>query len=82
VAGKRNLTIQLEDDVIRKAKVLAARRDTSVSALIARELTRLVAEDDAYQAAKQRAVERLGAGYHLGGPPYPSRDELHDRQRA
>ncbi len=35
---KRNLTVQLDEDVIQQAKVLAARRGTSVSTLVAPEL--------------------------------------------
>lgn len=75
----RNITLTLDEDVIRKARVLAARRNRSVSALLRQELCRLVAEDDAYEAAKRVALERLERGLHLGGGPLPSRDELHDR---
>jgi predicted HicB family RNase H-like nuclease len=35
---RRNLTLQLDEDVIRRAKVVAAKRGTSVSGLVAREL--------------------------------------------
>jgi len=34
-AAKQNLTVQLDADVIRKAKVIAAHRGTSVSQLVA-----------------------------------------------
>ena len=40
VVTKRNLTVQLDEDVIQQAKVLAARRGTSVSTLVAAELSR------------------------------------------
>ena len=76
---QRNITLALDDDLIRKAKVLAARRNLSVSALLREELSRLVSEDDAYETAKRAALERLERGSHLGGGPRPSRDELHDR---
>jgi plasmid stability protein len=85
VRGKtmqRNLTLSLDEDLIQKARVLAARRRRSVSALLREELTRLVAEDDAYEAAKRVALSRLEqGGSHLGGGPLPTRDELHDRAR-
>ncbi len=77
--SKRNLTIQLDDEVVRKAKVLAARRSTSISRLISDEIERLVRKDDAYEAARIRALERMQRGYHLGGPPYAHREELYDR---
>lgn len=51
--AKRNLTIQLEDEIIRRVKVPAAMRDTSVSSLIAQELERLVEADERYEAAEK-----------------------------
>ena len=36
--AKTNLTVQLEAETVLRAKVLAARRGTSVSALVARTL--------------------------------------------
>ena len=76
---RRNITLAVDEDLIRKARVLAARRSRSVSALLREELTRLVSDDQAYEAAKQAALERLQRGAHLGGGPLPARDELHDR---
>lgn len=76
---QRNITLTLDDDLVHKARVLAARRNRSVSALLREELTRLVAEDEAYETAKKAALKRLARGTHLGGGPLPRRDELHDR---
>ena len=75
---KRNLTVQLDDDVIKQAKVLAARRGTSVSTLVAAELERLVAEDDRYEDAYRRAQRAL-AGATSRGDRRWRRDDLHDR---
>ena len=76
---QRHITLTLDEDLIQKARVLAARRNRSVSALLREELSRLVAEDEAYETAKRAALERLERGSHLGGRPLPSRDELYDR---
>jgi len=76
---RRNVTLTIDDELIHKARVLAARRNRSVSALLREELTRLVMQDEAYQAAKRTALERLQRGSRLGGGPLPARDELHDR---
>jgi predicted transcriptional regulator len=76
---QRNVTLALDEELIHKARVLAARRNRSMSALLRDELARLVAEDEAYEAAKRAALERLARGAHLGGGPLPTRDELHDR---
>jgi hypothetical protein len=80
VAARRNLTVQLDVDVIRKARILAAQRSTSVSRLVAEEIERLVGDADRYDQARRRALARLETGFHLGGGPLPPRDELYERQ--
>lgn len=75
---KRNLTVQLDENVIQQAKVLAARRGTSVSTLVACELERLVADDDRYEDAHRRAQRAIAGAAPRGGRRW-SRDDLHDR---
>ena len=65
--ANQNLTLKLPAETIRKAKVVAAERGTSISALVAEKIDELVGEDAAYQAAKRRACEWLKQGWHLGG---------------
>jgi hypothetical protein len=74
--AKANLTIQLDAETIRRAKVAAARRGTSVSALVARELGDLVAQDERYEAARQRALELLASAKPRGGRTW-TRDDLY-----
>lgn len=76
---KRNITLRVDNDLVRDAKVLAARRGSSVSRLLAEELEQLVRRDRAYEAARRRALARLSRGYDLGWTPPTSRDELHER---
>lgn len=76
---KRNLTVQLDEVTVKKARVLAARRSTSVRTLVAQEIERLVGEDEAYQRAKAIALAQLNRGYDLGGGPLPDRSSLHER---
>ena len=76
---KRNLTVQLDEGTIRKARVLAARRSTSVSRLVAGEIERLVAEDEAYHRAEAQALAHLDRPFKLGGGPLPDRESLHAR---
>jgi len=47
--AKTNLTLQVDEDVIRHARIVAAKRGTSVSALVARELDGLVEQDARYE---------------------------------
>ena len=63
----QNLTLKLPAETIRKAKVVAAERGTSISALVTEKFEELVGEDAEYQTAKRRAFEWLKQGWHLGG---------------
>jgi Family of unknown function (DUF6364) len=76
--GKRNLTVQLDDAVIRRVKVAAAKRGTSVSGLVAQQLERLADADEQYEDARRRAERALGRATHRGGRQW-SRDDLHQR---
>ena len=76
---KTNVTLSVESDLLRDAKVLAAQRGTSVSRLMADQLEELVRRDREYERARQRAVARLEQGFDLGWTAPVSRDELHER---
>ena len=77
--GKQNLTISLDRQTIRKAKIVAARRSTSISGLLARQIEILIGEEEAYERAERQAISLLEKGFHLGGVIRASRDELHER---
>jgi hypothetical protein len=79
---KQNITVAIEPALLKQARALAARRGTSISALLAEELRRLVATDRTYERARKRALEMMKTG--LGGLAsgrMESRDEIHDRSR-
>ncbi|MGH9688514.1 MAG: DUF6364 family protein [Candidatus Acidiferrales bacterium] len=76
---KQNLTVTLNKQTIQKAKVLAARKSTSISGLVARQIETLVGEDEAYERAERQALALLDEGFHMGGLKPVSRDELHER---
>jgi hypothetical protein len=76
---KQNVTISLDRQTIRKAKIVAARRDTSISGLLAQQIEILVGEEEAYERAERQAVALLEEGFHLGGGAPASREELHER---
>jgi len=78
VVSKRNVTLQLDDEVIKKAKVLAAREGTSLSALLAHQITVLAAADERYEAAKRRALAALDNASDRGGLSW-NREDLYDR---
>jgi hypothetical protein len=79
VPVKTNITLKIDSDLVREAKVLAAREGTSVSRLLAEHLEGLIRRDKAYEAAKRRALARLRKGLDLQWTPPVDRKELHER---
>ncbi len=76
---KTNITLKVDRDLLRRAKVLAAEKDTSVSALVTEQLERVVRDRDGYEQAKKRALARMKRASHLGYTPPASRDEFYER---
>ena len=50
----QNVTISLSRELLKKAKILAAQRDTSISGLLAQEIEFLVANEETYRRAEHR----------------------------
>jgi Family of unknown function (DUF6364) len=78
----RNITLAIPRDVLRKAKMIAVRRDTSVSGLLTSYLREVVDEDDEYGRAMKRQLRTMKKARKLGltGRPTWTRDELHERE--
>jgi hypothetical protein len=76
---KTNVTLKIEADLLREARVLAAEEGSSISALLTAKLEQLVRERRGYQQARRRAMARLQKGLDLRWTPPASRDELHER---
>ena len=77
--ARANLTLQMDAEVIKRARIVAARRGTSVSALAATRLIELVDEDERVELARGRAEAILKKGAPRGSRSW-RRDEVHDRQ--
>jgi hypothetical protein len=76
---KQNITLSIEKDLIKQAKILAAQRQVSISRLLSEELQRLVEDSEDYEWAKRRALQHISKGFHLGGKVSVTREELHER---
>lgn len=76
---KQNVTVSLSPEIIGKARILAARRSTSISGLLAEQIESLVGTEEAYERSKRSALDPLDRGFHLGGAIAATRDELHER---
>lgn len=74
----KNMTITVDEEVLRWAKVWAAQHDTSVSRLVGEMLRERMQVDSAYEQAMEA---------YLASPPrrlsedgrYPTREALYDR---
>ncbi|MFZ0164555.1 MAG: DUF6364 family protein [Trebonia sp.] len=75
----KNLTVSVPDDVYRNARVAAAQRDTSVSALVVAYLEQLSGRIDEFARLEtlQREVQS-GIGVFRAADRL-DRDEVHDR---
>jgi hypothetical protein len=76
---KANVTLKIDAELLREARILAAEDDSSISALLAAKLEQAVRERRGFQQARQRAKARLSAGFDLGFTPPASRDEIYER---
>lgn len=77
----QNVTLAIPKDVLRKAKILAVQKNTSLSGLLTQTLADLVAHQEAYQQARQRNLALLKHGFYLGtqGQTSWKREDLHER---
>jgi hypothetical protein len=77
----QNITLSIPKEILLKVKLIAVKRQTSVSGLLAETLEQLVHQEDAYAHARQRHLQRLEQSTDLGtgGQILSRRDELHER---
>ena len=76
---KTNITLKLDTDILREARILAAEEGLSISGLLAAKLDEVVRQRKGYNRSRRRAVARLRKGFDLGWTPPGARDELHER---
>ncbi len=78
----KNITVTVDDETYRAARVKAAEMDTSVSALVKRFLTDLTAGESEFERLKreERELRKLvPAGFSAGDRL--TRDEVHELRR-
>ena len=77
--GKQNITLRLSKQTIHKARVLAAKRSTSISGLLTSQIEQLAKKEDDYERAMRDAFARMEKGFDMGEIPKFDRDALHER---
>ena len=74
----RNLTVSVDEQVARWARVAAAQRDMSVSRFVGEVLRAMMQQEEEYEAAMRRELARAAKPLKSKRARYPRRDELHD----
>lgn len=77
----RNVTVTLDDETARWARIEAAKRDMSLSALLRDLLREQIERQDAYEAAMRSYFAARPKRLRGKGQPLPKREELYDRGR-
>ena len=76
----KNVTITLEEETARWARIRAARQGTSVSRLRGKVLKEMMLRDRGYETARKNFMEKTPRELKARGKKYPGRDELHERR--
>jgi plasmid stability protein len=77
----KNITVSLDDETYRRARIKAAERDTSVSALVKTFLTKLAGEESETERLKreEHALRERISGFKAH--PRLTRSEVHERNK-
>ena len=73
----KNVTIALEEDVARWARVWAAEHDTSVSRILGETLKEKMHKERSYGRAQALYFARPAQALKAPGQKYPTRDEIY-----
>jgi hypothetical protein len=74
----KNVTLKLDERLLRRIRHIAVEEDTSVSAWVAHLIESALRDRDDYEASRREALDALEKPFHLGGHPL-SREETHRR---
>jgi Family of unknown function (DUF6364) len=75
----KNLTVSLDDDTYRRARMIAAQQDTSVSALVKRFLLDLASGESESERLKRQERELRERITDFDASDRLSRDDIHRR---
>jgi hypothetical protein len=77
----KNLTLTIEEDVLKAARKIALDRDTSVNQLVREYLSQLIRDERIKKASSLAELEEVfrASRVNVGGRTW-TRDELHERR--
>ena len=78
---KQNITLSLPREILKKGKMLAAKKGISLNELVRELLQANTESDEEYQASAERQIRRMKEGIRLGtkGKISWKRDQLYQR---
>jgi plasmid stability protein len=77
----KNITVSVDEDTYRQARIRAAERDTSVSALVKQFLTELASEEGHQERLLRQERELRARVTGFSASERLPRDELYNRKR-
>ena len=77
----KNITVTVDDETYRRARVKAAEENTSVSAVVKRFLGEFAAGESRFERLKRQEREVRARITNFSGSDRLSRDEVHERHR-
>jgi hypothetical protein len=77
----KNITVSVDDETYRRARVTAAEQDTSVSALVKRFLTKLASGGSEFDRLEREERELRARIRDFDGGNRLSREDIHERGR-
>ncbi len=75
---QKNVTLRLEEQLLKKAKHTAIEKGFSLSQWLANLLKQAVNKESNFEHAQKKALMYLKKGFNLGGGKF-NREELYDR---
>ena len=78
--GMKNITLSVDEDVLRNVRRQAAEQNTTVNALVREYLTNLAQQEDRVNLARKKLAELSAQSQGQLGEKTWTRDDLHDRK--
>lgn len=76
----KNITVSVDDETYRRARVAAAQRDTSVSSLVKKFLSELVGEETEFERLKRIEAEAREKIVSFSAGERLTREQVHERK--
>ena len=74
----KNVTLRLDEAVLRRARLAAVEQDQSLSEWVAGLIAHAISKKDRSLSAREKALKKMEQGFRLGGRPL-TRGEAHER---